>query len=79
MPVNAKATLIDAKTGANIRRAREALGWDLGDLAKKVDLSRMALSDMERGKRRWPFNKFVRIAHAVGKDYAVLIDGEDKP
>lgn len=41
-----------ALEAAKIRAARALLGWDQTELARRVRISRSALSDLELGKRR---------------------------
>lgn len=39
--------------GAEMRAMREAEGYTLRDMAKRMKISAMFLSDMERGRRNW--------------------------
>lgn len=53
-----------AMTGAQLREARQALGWTKTDLARRAGVSLAAVSRWERGERRmaWPASEAIHDA-----------------
>lgn len=49
-----------------LREAREALGWSLGELARRSGLNRQAITFIERGARRPTTETLSRHALALG-------------
>ena len=58
--------------GSRIKRRRETLGWTQDELAKKANISKSFLSDLENGKRNVGADKLLDIARARGFDATVL-------
>ncbi|HXM46353.1 MAG TPA: helix-turn-helix domain-containing protein [Pyrinomonadaceae bacterium] len=63
-------------TGDRIRGFREDLGWTLEELAKKTQLSKGFLSDVETNKRNASTENALKIANAMGASLDYLLRGE---
>lgn len=63
--------------GSRIRKRREALGWTQEDLAKKANISKSFLSDLENGKRNVGADKLLDIARALSRSLDYLMTGKD--
>jgi transcriptional regulator with XRE-family HTH domain len=55
----------DARIGRAIRRARERVGWDQGQLAARLGVSQAWVSLFERGKKRASAELLVRAVHVL--------------
>ena len=65
---------------ARIRQLREEKGWSQEQLAEAADLSRDAVSRIERNDRKAPrFSTMKKIADALGIRPSVLLDSEPAP
>lgn len=63
--------------GARIRARREELGWTQEDLARKANISKSFLSDIENGKRSVGADKLLDIARALSRSLDFLMTGKD--
>ena len=52
--------------GIRCRKAREAKGWTLRELAQRTHISAAYLCDMEKGRRGWQSPTAVRITKLLG-------------
>ena len=60
--------------GANILRAREALGWSQAELAKRMGYkSRTSIHKIEAGKSDIPQSKIAEFAYVLGTTPAALL------
>lgn len=60
--------------GAKIRALRNETGLSQEDFAKKVDLDRTYISDVERGERNVSVLNLFKIAKGLKKSPAVLLE-----
>lgn len=65
--------------GANIRCRREAMGLSLAELAARANLTKGALSKIERGKGSPAISSVVRIAEAFGCALSELFAETEEP
>jgi transcriptional regulator with XRE-family HTH domain len=73
-------TTLSDSIAARIRELRLAKGWSQEQLAEEVNLSRDAISRIERGERSPRLETLAVIAKAVGIPLAKLLDfGEPPP
>lgn len=63
--------------GARIRRRREELGWTQDQLARKANISKSFLSDVENGKRNVGADKLLDISRALNRSLDYLMTGKD--
>jgi transcriptional regulator with XRE-family HTH domain len=63
--------------GANVRKARLAIGWTQEELAEHAGLSSVQISRIERGAREVRISTFVRLVRALRVDPSALIVGMD--
>jgi y4mF family transcriptional regulator len=63
--------------GARIRARREELGWTQEDLARKANISKSFLSDIENGKRSVGADKLLDVARALSRSLDFLMTGKD--
>lgn len=68
--------MLAQRVGANIRKAREARGWSLEKLGKKVDppTSYTQISRLESGDRRLTLEWLEKLAKALSIDPVQLVD-----
>jgi transcriptional regulator with XRE-family HTH domain len=60
--------------GINLRRHREELRLSQEDLAEKADLHRTYIGSVERGERNVSIDNMERLAAAVSRTIAELLD-----
>jgi transcriptional regulator with XRE-family HTH domain len=60
--------------GINLRRHREELRLSQEDLAEKAELHRTYIGSVERGERNVSIDNMERLAAAVGRTIAELLD-----
>ncbi len=65
---------VDAEIGERVRGLRKARGWTQGELAAKVGITGVYISDLERGARRWQSTRLAEVAHALDVSPALLQD-----
>lgn len=70
-----KASGIQRRFAANLRRMREGRGWSQEALAERADLHRTYVSGLERGTRNPTIVVVGKIARALGVDAAELMKG----
>jgi len=63
--------------GSRIKRRRETLGWTQDELAKKANISKSFLSDLENGKRNVGADKLLDIARALSLSLDYLMTGKE--
>jgi len=63
--------------GERIKSRREELGWKQEDLAKRAEISKGFLSDLENGKRNVGADKLLDIARALKLSLDFLMTGKD--
>ena len=63
-----------AAFGANLRVARQKMGWSQERLAKAADLDRSYLSGIEAGHHNPSIGVAARLAAAVGRKLGELVD-----
>lgn len=61
--------------GIKIRQIREALGMTQGDLAKRVGLQRVSVTNMEIGRQRISLDGVERYATALGTTPKHILKG----
>lgn len=61
--------------GIKIRQIREALGMTQGDLAKRVGLQRVSVTNMEIGRQRISLDGVERYAAALGTTPKHILKG----
>jgi DNA-binding Xre family transcriptional regulator/CheY-like chemotaxis protein len=61
------------RIGARVRKAREARGWSLGDLARETGMPPPNLSRLENGKHVPSLETLERVAEALGVRVADLV------
>ena len=64
-----------AAFGRNVRKCRETLDYSQEVLAEKAGLDQTYISGIERGIRNPGIRNVARIAKALGKTTAVLLEG----
>jgi transcriptional regulator with XRE-family HTH domain len=62
------------QVGSKIRALRNETGLSQEDFAKKVDLDRTYISDVERGERNVSILNLFKIAKGLKKSSAVLLE-----
>lgn len=62
-----------AVVGANIRRLRERAGWSLGELARRSDVGKSTLSQLESGQGNPGVETLVSISAAFGIPFGDLV------
>ncbi|MEM8905663.1 MAG: XRE family transcriptional regulator [Actinomycetota bacterium] len=67
------ATEMVAVVGANIRRLRERAGWSLGELARRSDVGKSTLSQLEAGQGNPGVETLVSITAAFGIPFGELV------
>jgi Zn-dependent peptidase ImmA (M78 family)/transcriptional regulator with XRE-family HTH domain len=65
--------------GARVRRARVAAGLSQGDLARALDLSQAAISNIESGARPLRVDELVVVSRAIGRDVAYFLEPARTP
>ncbi|GAA4685888.1 helix-turn-helix domain-containing protein [Frondihabitans cladoniiphilus] len=71
---------LDAKAlGSRLRALRTSEGMSLRDLAKALDISPSAVSQIERGVRRPSVSRLLAIVQVLGKPLADVFDEVDAP
>ncbi|NGM81254.1 helix-turn-helix transcriptional regulator [Paenibacillus sp. 7124] len=50
----------------NIKRAREARGLEAQELARKLGISKQAISGYDSGRRKWPIDLIPQVADILG-------------
>lgn len=58
-----------------LRQIRERRGWSVGHLAKKLHMSKMRLSRLERSKTRLPLDLVKRLADALECHWLDILEG----
>lgn len=61
--------------GAKVRMIREALGLDQAELAKRIDLTRPSVSNIEAGNQRVSVHQVEALARAIGTTPKNLMKG----
>lgn len=61
--------------GSRIRRIREALGLDQGELAKRVGLNRTSITNIEAGRQRILLHDVEKFSKAIGTTEKALLKG----
>lgn len=59
--------------GARIRAEREDLGFDQGELAEEIGLTRTSITNIEAGRQRMLIHTLYAIANALGVSITVLL------
>lgn len=62
----------DLLVGSRIRALRKARGWTLRELAKRLDISYVYLSEMERGEKPWKLERLVQLAQIFSVPVSLL-------
>lgn len=63
--------------GERIRERREELGWKQDELARRANISKSFLSDLENGKRNVGADKLLDIARALNLSLDFIMTGKD--
>jgi len=71
----AKATLAHPRLGANVAAARDALGLTVEQLAERAGLTRTELDRLERGGEDPRLSALLRLALALERSLAELLEG----
>lgn len=61
------------RIGATIKALRDALGWQLGELAQALGKSHSYLSNIENGRKRAPTKLCREIAEKLGVPAAAIV------
>lgn len=72
-------TVIEAELGRRLRLARKAWKLTQGEVAKALDLSRSAVSEMEAGRRGVSGLELHRLADLYGRDMADFLEEDFEP
>ena len=72
-------TTIEVELGRRLRLARKAWKLSQADVAKALDLSRSAVSEMEAGRRGVSGLELHRLAYLYGRDMADFLDEDFEP
>lgn len=72
-------TTIEAELGRRLRLARKAWRLTQDDVAKALDVSRSAVSEMEAGRRGVSGLELHRLAHLYGRDMADFLEDDFEP
>ncbi|MEM9037825.1 MAG: XRE family transcriptional regulator [Actinomycetota bacterium] len=67
------ATQLVATVGANVRRLRARAGWSLGELARRSDVGKSTLSQLESGQGNPGVETLVSISVALGIPFGELV------
>jgi transcriptional regulator with XRE-family HTH domain len=59
--------------GANIKKARKLKGLNQYDLAKKLDLTRSSMANIEAGKQRLSIDKLITISKITGFSFSMFV------
>lgn len=65
--------------GERIRQLRKRRGWRQEDLAKRMNISRVEVSNYECGKRKPPIDRIQQMASIYGISVAGILDEEIPP
>jgi len=66
------------KVGVRIKQIRMEMGWTQEKLARKADLSKSFMSDIENGKTRVSGDNLLKIAEALGASLDYLMKGNSE-
>lgn len=67
------------RMGARLREAREYLGYSQEEVAKALDLSRPAITNIESGQRKVEALELEKLARLYGRPVSYLLSGEEDP
>ena len=65
------------KIGLRVSYYRRLQGWTQEQLSNVSKVSRARISDIEGGKGNFYFDSILAIAEALGKDYRLLLYGDE--
>lgn len=63
---------VDELVGRRVRALRKARKWTLHDLAQRIDISYVYLSELERGEKPWKLSKLARAAEVFNLPPSLL-------
>ena len=73
---NANVDWFYKAVGAKLKTARRSAGLTQSELGKRVDLSRVSVTNIERGAQHFPAHMLIVLAKAVGIDPVSLVPNE---